>query len=125
MPYKWLTQYSNRKRCVQLDIQRNNGAILFDEIVYSEGDHKTVPYLISFAQKVASLRSLCGHDAKSYAGVIFATGRASHAGKVMGDDPNRRYPRRPSWGLGREAILNKKNLIAEKPNNVRWKGNTG
>ena len=36
----------------------------------------------------------------------------------------RRYPRRPSWGLGCEAILTR-NLITEKPNNGRWKDNTG
>jgi len=40
---------------MQLDIQRNNGAHLFDETIYSESDHKTVPDLISTAQKVASL----------------------------------------------------------------------
>jgi hypothetical protein len=33
LPHKWLTQYSKHKRCVQLDIQRNNGASLFDETV--------------------------------------------------------------------------------------------
>jgi len=40
---------------MQLDIQRNNGAHLFDETIHSVRDHKTVPDLISPAQKVASL----------------------------------------------------------------------
>ena len=73
---------------MQLDIRRNNGANLFDETLYSERDHKTVPELISPAQKVASLAEF-GYDTESYAGVIFATGRASHAGQVKGDEPNK------------------------------------
>jgi hypothetical protein len=68
---------------------------------------------------------LCGYDAESYAGVIFATGRASHAGQVKDDDPNKEEISTSSkLGVGREAILIK-NLIAEKPNNGRRKDNTG
>jgi hypothetical protein len=32
---------------------------------------------------------VCGHDAESYVGVIFAAGTASHTGQVKGDDPNK------------------------------------
>jgi hypothetical protein len=33
--------------------------------------------------------------------VAYATGRACHAGRVMGDDPDEKgYPGPPGWGLG-------------------------
>jgi hypothetical protein len=64
---------------------------------------------------------LCGHDAESYAGVIFATGRASHAGQFKGDDPNKEeIPASSKLGVG-ACGYHKKNLIAEKRNNGRRK----
>ena len=34
-------------------------------------------------------------------GVAYATGRASHARQVKGDDPDKKgYPGPPGWGLG-------------------------
>ena len=41
---------------------------------------------------------------KSYAGESVATGRASHARNVKGDDPDKKgYPGPPGWGGGHEA----------------------
>jgi hypothetical protein len=41
------------------------------------------------------------HDSKSYAGVAYATGRASHARQVKGDDPDKKgYPGPPGWVFG-------------------------
>jgi hypothetical protein len=41
------------------------------------------------------------NDSESYAGGSVATGKASHAGKVKGDDPDKeRHPGPPGWGLG-------------------------
>jgi hypothetical protein len=41
------------------------------------------------------------HDPKSYAAVAYATGRASHARQVKGDDPDKMgYPGPPGWGFG-------------------------
>jgi hypothetical protein len=41
------------------------------------------------------------NDPESYAGSSVATGRASHARQVEGDDPDKKgYPGPPSWGLG-------------------------
>jgi hypothetical protein len=41
------------------------------------------------------------HDPKRYAGGSLPTGRASHARKVKGDDPDKKgYPSPPGWGLG-------------------------
>jgi len=100
------------KRCVQLDIQRNNGANLFDETTYSERDHMTVPDLISPSTEGYLTGRVCGHEAESHASVIFATSRTSHAGQVKGDDPNKEeILSSSSWGLGREAILTKKNPL--------------
>ena len=43
------------------------------------------------------------NDPESYAGGSVATGRASHARHVNGDDPDRKgYPGPPGWGLGQE-----------------------
>jgi len=41
------------------------------------------------------------NDPESYAGGSVATGRASHARQVKGDDPDKKgYPGPPGWGLG-------------------------
>jgi len=41
------------------------------------------------------------YDPESYAGSSVATGRASHARQVKGDDPDKKgYPGPPGWGLG-------------------------
>jgi hypothetical protein len=41
------------------------------------------------------------HDPDSYAGGSVATGRASHARLVKGEDPDKKgYPGPPGWGLG-------------------------
>ena len=41
------------------------------------------------------------HDPESYAGGSIATGRASHARQVKGDDPDKKgYPGPPGWGFG-------------------------
>ena len=41
------------------------------------------------------------NEPKSYAGGSLATGRASHARQVKGDDPDEKgYPGPPGWGLG-------------------------
>jgi hypothetical protein len=43
------------------------------------------------------------NDPESYTGGSVATGRAFHAGRVKGDDPDKkRYPGNPGWGLGVE-----------------------
>ena len=40
------------------------------------------------------------NDPESYAGSSAATGRASHAGQVKGDDPDKKgYHGPPGWGL--------------------------
>ena len=44
------------------------------------------------------------NDPESYAGGSVATGRASHARQVKGDDPNKKvYLGRPGWGVELEA----------------------
>jgi hypothetical protein len=44
------------------------------------------------------------NDPESYAGGSVATGRASHAGQVKGDDPDKKgYPGYPGGGLGHGA----------------------
>jgi hypothetical protein len=41
------------------------------------------------------------NEPESYAGGSIASGRASHARQVKGDDPdNKGYPDSPGWGLG-------------------------
>jgi hypothetical protein len=41
------------------------------------------------------------YDPDSYAGGSVAAGRASYAGEVKGDDPDKKgYPGPPGWGLG-------------------------
>jgi hypothetical protein len=41
------------------------------------------------------------YDPESYAGGNIAAGRASHAGQVKGNDPDKKgYPDPPSWGFG-------------------------
>ena len=45
------------------------------------------------------------NDPESYARGSVATGRASHARHVDGDDPDRKgYPGPSGWGLGHELI---------------------
>jgi len=46
--------------------------------------------------------------------LAFATGRASHARQVKGDDPDKKgYPGPPDWGFGMEltTLHSKKNLL--------------
>jgi len=44
------------------------------------------------------------HDPETYAGSSVATGRASHARHIQGDDPDKKgYPGPPSWWLVNEA----------------------
>ena len=45
---------------------------------------------------------MCGHvNLRAMLAVAYATGRASHARKVKGDDPDEKgYPGPPGWGLG-------------------------
>jgi hypothetical protein len=43
------------------------------------------------------------NDPESYAGRSVNTGRASHAGQVKGDDPDKKgHPGPPGWGVGME-----------------------
>jgi hypothetical protein len=57
------------------------------------------PPKVSFFDAVVGLAWL--NDSESSAGGSIATGRASHAGQVEGDDPDKNvYPGPPSWGLG-------------------------
>ena len=47
-------------------------------------------------------QGLCGHIIpRAMLVVAYATGRASHARQVKGDDPDKKgYPGPPGWGLG-------------------------
>jgi hypothetical protein len=46
------------------------------------------------------VRLAWSNDPKSYVDGIIATGRASYARQVKGDDPDKKgYPGSPSWGL--------------------------
>ena len=57
------------------------------------------------------------HDPESYAGGSNATGRASHARQVKGDDPDKKgYPGPPGWGFGMGLTTphSKKKLIVTK-----------
>jgi hypothetical protein len=56
---------------------------------------------------------------ESYADGGVATGRASHAGQVKGDDPDKNGyigPPAGGWDVGLTNSRPKKNLIVEKPN---------
>jgi len=58
------------------------------------------------------------HDPESYMlAVAYATGRASHARQVKGDDPDKKgYPGPPGWGFGVGLTTppnNKKNYWCE------------
>jgi hypothetical protein len=47
------------------------------------------------------VRLVWSNDPESYTGGSVATGRASHAGRVKGDSPDKKgYPGPPGWGLG-------------------------
>jgi hypothetical protein len=50
--------------------------------------------------------------------VAYATGRASHARQVKGDDPDKKgYPGPPGWGIGvRLTTPHSKNLLLGKLN---------
>jgi hypothetical protein len=51
--------------------------------------------------------------------VAYATGRASHARQVKGDDPDKKgYPGPPGWGfgVGLTTPQSKKNLLFRKSN---------
>jgi len=54
--------------------------------------------------------------------VALATGRATFAGQVEGDDPDERgYPGAPGWGLGvRLTTSPRKKSIVTKPYNKPW-----
>ena len=59
------------------------------------------------------------NDAQNYAGGSVATGRASHARQVKGDDPDKRgHPGPPGWGMGvgptTPSFKNKKRLRSSK-----------
>jgi hypothetical protein len=43
---------------------------------------------------------LWSNDPGSYACVSVATGRASHARRVKGNDPDKGHPSPPGWGMG-------------------------
>ena len=48
--------------------------------------------------------------------VAYATGRASHARQVKGDDPDEKgYPGPPGWGLGVRLTSPRKKNIVTKP----------
>ena len=57
------------------------------------------------------------NDPKAMPVVALATGRATLAGQVEGDDPDERgYPGPPGWGLGvRLTTSPRKKLIVTKP----------
>jgi hypothetical protein len=49
--------------------------------------------------------------------VAYATGRASHARQVKGDDPDKKgYPGPPGWGFGVGLPHTVKNLLLRKLN---------
>jgi len=51
------------------------------------------------------------NDPETYAGGSVASGRASHASHVQGDDPDQKgYPGPPGWGLVNEAEADTKIL---------------
>ena len=64
-------------------------------------------------------RGLCGHMIpRAMLVVAYATGRASHATQVKGDDPDKKgYPGPPGWGLGMRLTTSpcKKKNIVTKP----------
>jgi hypothetical protein len=58
------------------------------------------------------------NDPESYASGSVATGRASHAGQVKGDDPDKKgYPGPPGWklGVGPTTPRHKTNQILRNP----------
>jgi hypothetical protein len=60
---------------------------------------------------------LCGHMIpRSMLEVAYATGRASHARQVKGDDPDKKgYPGPPGWGVWRGLTTShSKKLIVTK-----------
>jgi hypothetical protein len=58
----------------------------------------------------------CSKDRQSYAGSSIATGRASHAGQVKGDDTDGKgYRGPPGWGFGMRLTSPRKKLMLRKP----------
>jgi len=58
-------------------------------------------------------------DPGGYVKDSIATGKASHAGQVKGDDPNQKgYPDLPGWGLGVRPPSTPKTFMSRKPQ--RW-----
>jgi hypothetical protein len=69
------------------------------------------------------------NDLESYAGSSVASRRASHAGLIKDDDPDKKgYPDPPGWGLWHEAknltSLKMKSIVVKR-NNICWLGNSG
>ena len=61
-------------------------------------------YIYIYIYIVVVVRLAWSNDPESYAGGSVATCRASHAGEVESDDPDKKgYPGPPGWGLGLEA----------------------
>jgi len=69
---------------------------------------------------------LCGHMIlRAMLAVAYATGRASHARQVKGDDPHKKgYPGPPVWGFGVGLTTphsKKKNLLLRKSSKgISW-----
>jgi len=96
-----LLNIQNIRCCVQLDIQRNNGANLFDETIHSERDHKTVPDLVSPAQKVASPAEFVAMTLRAMPvlSLLLVEPPMPNRSRVMTQTKSR-YPRRPAGGWG-------------------------
>ena len=61
------------------------------------------------------------NDPDSYAGGSVAAGRASHAGRVEGDDPEKKvilWPYRLAVGIEANILTSEQNLILEKRNTI-------
>jgi hypothetical protein len=55
--------------------------------------------------------------------VVYATGRASHARRVKGDDPDKkRYPGPPGWGFGVGLTTphSKKRIVTKVEKRKSW-----
>jgi len=74
------------------------------------------PQRYSYSDAVVGL--VWPNDPESYDGSSTATGRASHARQVKGDDPDKkRHPGPPGWGLDmRQTTPPHKNMFVEKLN---------
>jgi hypothetical protein len=66
----------------------------------------------------------CLNDPESYTGGSIASGRASHARQVEGDDPDKnRYPGPPGWGLGVQLTSPHKNVLLRSFQSWKLDGN--